>query len=87
MITLILSVDGELKSSYPIGVKGLLRPERLDALPVIASCDDAELIEEASSSVGSSLMPGTMFLGVSFRFLMPLELRFSEDQSLADRVP
>ena len=81
---LVLSVGGDAKSLNPMGVKGLLRPEMFDARSSTTSLEDPELMEVASKSVGSSLIPGTMFLGESFRLVMPLALRFGGDPSLAD---
>jgi hypothetical protein len=81
---LVLSMEGDTSPSYPIGVKGLLRPEMFDARSSTTSFEDPELMEVASKSVGSSLIPGTIFLGASFRLTTPLALRFREDPSLTD---
>lgn len=83
---LVLSVEGDAKSINPTGVKGLLRPEMFDARSSATSFEEPELMEVASKSVGSSLIPGTIFLGESFRLVMPLALRFRENPSLADQT-
>ena len=76
------SVVGEVKSFNPTGVKGLLRMEIFDARPVVASFDDRELMDVAKSRVGSSVIPGTILLGVSLRFSIPFALRFREEPSM-----
>ena len=79
---LVRSTAGGVKSFNPTGVKGLLRAEIFDARPLVTSFEDRELMDVAKSRVGSSVMPGTIFLGVSLRFSIPFALRFREEPSL-----